>query len=81
MLSLYSKIRALREELGWSQQELADKMGYTSRTTIAKIEAGKVDISQSKIVQFAEVLNTTPAYLMNCVDLPQLDKLEAKSSY
>ena len=68
MISLYSKIKALREEKGWSQQELAEKMGYTSRTTIAKIEAGKVDISQSKIVQFAEVLNTTPAYLMGWDD-------------
>ena len=31
---------------------------------ITKIESGKVDISQKKILSFAKVLNTTPAYLM-----------------
>lgn len=31
---------------------------------ITKIESGKVDISQKKIVAFAKVLNTTPGYLM-----------------
>ena len=31
---------------------------------ITKIESGKVDISQKKIISFAHVLNTTPGYLM-----------------
>ena len=31
---------------------------------ITKIESGKVDISQKKIISFADVLGTTPAYLM-----------------
>lgn len=58
------RIRARREELGLTQQELADRMGYTSRTTINKIEAGINDISQSKVVAFAKALDTTVAYLM-----------------
>lgn len=64
MLPLYDNIRRRRIELGISQQELADKLGYTSRTTIAKIEAGVIDIPQSKIVEFAKALNISPGTLM-----------------
>ena len=48
-----------------SQQELATAMGYTSKSTINKIELGKNDVSQSKVVKFSKVLNTTPSYLMD----------------
>lgn len=64
MNPLYKNIRNRRIELGMSQEELAQKMGYTSRSTIAKIESGKNDIPQSKIQAFAAALNTTPGRLM-----------------
>lgn len=64
MNPLYANIRNRRMELGMSQEELAQKMGYTSRSTIAKIESGKNDIPQSKIQAFAVALNTTPGRLM-----------------
>lgn len=63
-MKLYENIKRRREELGISQEELAHKMGYNSRSSIAKIEKGINDIPQSKIKAFAEALNTTPAYLM-----------------
>lgn len=63
-MELYKKIKARREELGMSQEELATKLGYKSRSTINKIEMGKNDITQSKIKAFAEALQTTPGYLM-----------------
>jgi transcriptional regulator with XRE-family HTH domain len=58
----------MRKRLGWTQEELANKMGYKSKSTINKIELGINDIPQSKIVKFAEVLNTTPAFLMGWED-------------
>ena len=64
MLKLYKNIKNRRMELDMSQQELADKIGYTSRTSIAKIEAGEIDLPQSKIVLFANALETTPEALM-----------------
>lgn len=64
MVSIGEKIRIRREELGMSQDELADKMGYKSRSTIAKIEKGVNDVVQTNIVKFAKVLNTSVAYLM-----------------
>ena len=47
-----------------SQDDLARAMGYKDRSMITKIESGKVDISQKKIISFADALGTTPAYLM-----------------
>ena len=63
-MTLYDNIRKRREQLNITQQELAERMGYTSRSTISKIENGENDIPQSKIIAFAKALNTTPAYLM-----------------
>ncbi len=37
------KIKALRKTLGLTQKELADKLGYKRRETIAEFEAGKYE--------------------------------------
>lgn len=64
MLELFRRIRSRREELGMSQEELAKRVGYKSRSSINKIELGKNDITQSKIAEIALALDTTPEYLM-----------------
>ena len=63
-MELYKNIRSRRIALKMTQQELAQKLGYKSTSTIAKIESGENDIPQAKIAAFAEALNTTPAALM-----------------
>ncbi|CDC93670.1 transcriptional regulator [Roseburia sp. CAG:380] len=63
-MELYKRIRQRREELGMTQDELADLMKYKSRSSINKIELGKSDIPQSKIKAFATALKTTPEFLM-----------------
>lgn len=68
MLDLYANIKARRRELGMSQEELANKVGYTSRSTIARVEKGEIDISRTKIIAFAQALKTTPAELMGWTD-------------
>lgn len=60
-------IKKRREELGMSQEELATKLGYKSRSSINKIELGKNDITQHKVVEFARALQTTPSYLMGWI--------------
>ena len=64
MSTVGDNILSRRKALGLTQEELAQRMGYKSKSTINKIEMGINDIPQSKIVRFAEVLGTTPAYLM-----------------
>lgn len=70
-MPLCQTIRQLREELGLSQDELAKRLGYRSRSTIAKIESGSNDIPQSKIAAFATALETTPARLLGIETTPQ----------
>lgn len=61
---LGSRIRNRRNELGMTQETLAEKLGYTSRSSIAKIENGTNSLTQPKIEEFARVLQVTPSYLM-----------------
>lgn len=74
MLQLYKNIKNKRLEMGISQEELARRTGYTNRSSIAKIESGKVDLSQTKIMQFAEALDTTPSDLMGWDEEPASTK-------
>ena len=67
-MSIGEKIKQKRIENGWSQRDLAAKMNYSNHSTVGKIETGKVDIPQSRIVQFAEVLGVSVAYLMGWDD-------------
>ena len=64
MANIGKRIKERREELGLSQEELAQKLGYKNKSTIAKIEAGVNDIVLSKVVTFAKALETTLGYLM-----------------
>ncbi len=59
-----NRIKNKRVELNMTQEELALKSGYTSRSSINKIELGLVDIPQSKIASIAAALGVSPAYLL-----------------
>lgn len=64
MLDLYKNIKYQRQKLGLTQTDLAKKLGYADKSMIAKIENGKIDLPQSKIVAFAKALDVTPHFLM-----------------
>lgn len=66
-MKIGEKIKQRRKELKWSQRDLAEKMGY-NHSTITRIETGKIDIPQSRIIQFANVLHTDVSYLMDWQD-------------
>lgn len=65
-----SRVKEKRISEKMTQEELALKVGYISRSSINKIELGLVDVPQSKIVAIANALNTTPFYLMG-IEPPQ----------
>lgn len=69
-MAIGSQIRKRREELGMSQDELAKKVGYSSRSSINKIEKEINDVPQSKILEFAKILGTTVDYLLNIEEQP-----------
>ena len=64
MSSFRENVKTRRLELGLSQRQLADKLGYLSRSSIAHIEAGRKNVLQSDIQNFAKALDTTVAALM-----------------
>ena len=70
-MNIGERIRLKRNEKGWSQRDLAEKMGYSNHSTVGKIETGKVDLPQSKVVQFAEVLGVSVGYLMGWEEMQQ----------
>jgi transcriptional regulator with XRE-family HTH domain len=57
------RIQARRERLGWTRQELAEKLG-TTRMTVWRLEKGKTQIRANQLPRLAEVLRTTPARLV-----------------
>ena len=60
-------IKKRREELGMTQEELAKACGYQSKSSISKIEAEETDLTQSKLVEIANALRTTPGALFEPV--------------
>ena len=57
MMKVYDKIRALREERQWSQEELAAKLGL-SANGYAKIERGETRLNLPRLEQLAEIFDT-----------------------
>ena len=56
-------IRAQRIRMGWTQEELAEKM-CVPKSTISAYENDRVDIKSSVIVELSELLETTPNHLL-----------------
>ena len=68
-------IRTLREKQGMSQESVAAKLGYKDRSSIAKIESGKVDLSQSKLELLSRLFHVPVPELMGLAPMPQMNKV------
>ena len=64
MTTIGKRIFDRRTEIGMSQEELAKKVGYRDRSSIARIESGERDVRQKMIVEFAKALNVSLTWLM-----------------
>jgi transcriptional regulator with XRE-family HTH domain len=62
-MTIGERIKERRIELGYSQDELAKKVGYKSRSSINKIELSR-ELPARKISLMAKALETTEGYLM-----------------
>ncbi len=61
---IHERIKELRKSLKISQDELAKRMGYKSRSTISKIESGENDFPRNKIADFAKALQVSERILL-----------------
>lgn len=78
-MTIGERIKYRREELGLTQDELAKKCGYKSRSSINKIELSR-ELPLKKISLMADALETTPSYLMGWEE-PVVDDSEIKNLY
>lgn len=62
-MDIGNRIKLRREELGYTQDELAKRLGYKSRSSVNKIENSR-EVSMKKIKLYANALDTTVPYLM-----------------
>ena len=70
-MKIGERIKYRREELGLSQDELARRLGYKSRSSINKIENDASGLPQTKIVAIANALQTTPSFIMGWTETQQ----------
>lgn len=63
-MTLGERIKKMRSDAGLTQEELAKEIGYSTKTSISKIENDVLDINQSTIVALARALKTTPCVLL-----------------
>ena len=73
-MKIGDNIRTYRRKAGLNQTELAQLLGYTDRSSIAKIETGKVDISQTKLRQMAQIFDVTVEQLLG-LEQPQTKQI------
>lgn len=62
-MDIGERIRNRRIELGLTQDEVAKKTGYKSRSSINKIECSR-NLPLSKVEKMANALECTPSFLM-----------------
>ena len=60
-----SKIKGLREKSGFSQGDLAKKLGYKSATAISLIENGDRSIKSKDVMKLISILDTDFNYLFD----------------
>jgi transcriptional regulator with XRE-family HTH domain len=73
------RVRARRDELGWTQAELGERVGQHlgatwSRQSVSAAEKGKRAFPVAELVAFAHVLDVTISYLL--MPPPNIDKVE-----
>lgn len=76
-MKIGDRIRCRREALEMSQDELAKRLGYKSRSSINKIERDASGLPQSKIAAIANALQTTPAYIMGWEEVQKKNNIQA----
>ncbi len=70
-MTVGERIAARRKELNMTQEELAKKLGYKSRSSINKIELEWSNVPLSKLERVAAALDCEATYLMGWSELSE----------
>lgn len=74
-LGFKDRLVLLRKELGLTQEEFAEKIGYT-RTAVSAWEIGRNEPSNSDTLKIADFFGVTTDYLLGKTDVRNYDKDE-----
>lgn len=67
-MTVGNRIKQRRLELGLTQTELAERMGYSGKTSVCMAEKGGDNITTTKVRKFADALGVSFRYLMGYED-------------
>ena len=68
-MTVGQRIKQRRMELGMTQSELAEKMGYKGKTSVCAAETKGDNITTTKITKYAKALGVSIKYLMGYEDI------------
>lgn len=66
-MTIGERVKLARKKKGMTQEELANQLGYKSKSSVTHIENGR-DIPRAMVSQLAKILDVTPSYLMGWED-------------
>ena len=69
-MTIGERISNKRNELGYSQEDLAKKCGWSSRSSVSHLESSGDHISLKKIKKVAKALEVSTEYLMGWDESP-----------
>ena len=67
-MTVGERIKKRRLELGLTQEELAERMGYKGRTSVCVAETKGDNVTTTKVKKFAKALNISYNYLIGDYD-------------
>ena len=68
-INIGDRIKTLREARDLTLEQVGEYLGV-SKATVQRYECGNIDIKRRIAIKLAEILHTTPAYIMGWVDTP-----------
>ncbi len=74
---LKEKLKYLRKKKGWTQGEVAEKLGLKGHSTYSNWEYGRTQPDHDTLVRLAELFDVTIDYLLDRTDHPN-ESLEEK---
>ena len=70
-MTIGERISKRRDELGYTQEELAKLLGYKDRTSISKMEKAD-NMGLDRVEKVAKALKCEPSYLMGWEEVPDV---------
>lgn len=80
-MTVGERIKQRRLELGLTQDELANKMGYKGKTSVCVAETGGDNVTTTKVIKFAKALGVPVQYLLGDLDKEQIEKSQKIIDY